>query len=100
MARANELIKLTVLSPGLKPQLEANIVLATRWLLEQQFTTQSAFYLPNHAQLEGAFKRDVLLHESRLEDTAAAYAALVGLDGNAKAELAQAAERYGALLAK
>ena len=100
LARANELIKLTVLSPGLKPQLEANIVLATRWLLEQQFTTQSAFYLPNHAQLEGAFKRDVLLHESRLEDTAAAYAALVGLDGNAKAELAQAAERYGALLAK
>lgn len=100
LARATELVRLTTLSQGVTTQLNQNIVLATRWLLEQQFTAQSAFYLPNHKPLEGAFKHDVLIHESRLEDTAAAYFALISLEGNAKSELARAGEQYGALLAK
>ncbi len=65
------------LKPELAKQIAEAIMLSSRWLFEQQFTKVSAFYFENWAQLQGAFKRDILLNQSTLIDTASALLALL-----------------------
>lgn len=50
---------------------------ASRWLLEQQFTEVSAFYIPNYGEILGSFKSNVVLNTSRLDDTAWPMLALI-----------------------
>lgn len=53
------------------------MMFALRCLLEQQFTETSAFYFESYHHSLGAFKRDILINTSRLDDTSAALQALL-----------------------
>ncbi len=69
-------LALFVLDAARQPALLKSMALATRWLLEQQFTEISAFYFHSYKDAVGAFKRDILVNTTRLDDTAAALLAL------------------------
>ncbi|RJO72740.1 MAG: AMMECR1 domain-containing protein [Myxococcales bacterium] len=63
--------------PEAKAAIGRALVFGLRWLLEQQFTDASAFYIENYKTLVGAFKADILVNTARVEDLGAGLAALV-----------------------
>ncbi len=66
------------------------VVLAARWLLEQQFTPASAFYLEEYSRYVGAFKKDILVNTTELDDTALALLALLDVNRFAEKPVADA----------
>jgi len=73
---------------------------ATRWILEQQFTEESAFYFKSYKDALGAFKQDILLNTTMLDDTANALLALLSTNQYLGKEISEAFENSADVLVK
>jgi AmmeMemoRadiSam system protein A len=73
---------------------------ASRWLLEQQFTEISAFYIEHYEKLLGAFKHNILINSSRLDDTAMPLLALTDVQAAMGEALSNNLKAAGAQLDK
>ena len=84
----------------IRKRILSSIMFATRWLLEQQFTKTSAFYLKNYRQYVGSFKKNILVNASRLDDTSLAQMALLDVNHYVGSDLDAEFEAGGEVLKK
>lgn len=78
---------------ALKKKVFDTALLTVRWVLEQQFTEASAFYFPGYKKQLGAFKQDILLNTTMLDDTATALIGLMTADKAFGKEMSEAFEK-------
>ena len=82
-----------MIDPAVRSKATDALVFGVRWLLEQQFTPQSAFYIENGQTMWGTFKQDILENTSILDQSSLALLALAEVKRNLGTEWASVLPR-------